>query len=303
MPSQNTVLIEYMVKAAISTMLILLFWRRRLDRRFPAMGTYLVLHALLVPVTVYLSWRGMQPDYNTTLIPTFSLILSGAIYIADAVLLYFVCTEVFRSVLAPYSGLLKVGVVVFRWVALVSGLLGISSISFGLTSLASLSHWAQIVPGIIFGLTRSVSILELCLLIFLCLSMNMLHLSVGDTAFGICLGFGMLSASEFVQALLDTLLPTQIGTVHFVGEVLTLLVMGIWAIYFALPERVRKTATVPVNSTIYRWNEIASALGYTGTKVVVQQPAQGFFLSDVERVVEMVIARNIKNKDSESSHL
>jgi hypothetical protein len=57
---------------------------------------------------------------------------------------------------------------------------------------------------------------------------------------------------------------------------------------------------MPANSTIYRWNEIASALGHTGTRVAVQQPANSFFLSDVERVVEKVLARNMKRRESET---
>jgi hypothetical protein len=49
-------------------------------------------------------------------------------------------------------------------------------------------------------LMRSVSIVELCLLAFLCLSMNALHLSVRDMAFGIALGFGVMSSSDFIIA-------------------------------------------------------------------------------------------------------
>ena len=49
---------------------------------------------------------------------------------------------------------------------------------------------------------RSVSILELCLLAFLCLSMNALRLSVRDMAFGISLGFGLISANDFIVSLL-----------------------------------------------------------------------------------------------------
>jgi hypothetical protein len=56
---------------------------------------------------------------------------------------------------------------------------------------------------------------------------------------------------------------------------------------------------VPVNSTIFRWNEIASALGHTGTQVAVQ-PANSFFLTDVERVVEKVLSRSLKDRESES---
>jgi len=55
---------------------------------------------------------------------------------------------------------------------------------------------------------------------------------------------------------------------------------------------------MPVNSTIYRWNEIASALGHTGTQVAVQQPAGSFFLTDVEKVVEKVLSRTLKGSES-----
>ena len=56
---------------------------------------------------------------------------------------------------------------------------------------------------------------------------------------------------------------------------------------------------MPANSTIYRWNEIAAALGH-GTKVAVHQPANGFFLTDVERVVEKVLTRNLQSNESKS---
>ena len=55
-----------------------------------------------------------------------------------------------------------------------------------------------IIPSIADGLMRSVSVLELCLLAFLCLSMNALRLSTRDLAFGIALGFGLMSANDFV---------------------------------------------------------------------------------------------------------
>ena len=56
---------------------------------------------------------------------------------------------------------------------------------------------------------------------------------------------------------------------------------------------------MPANSTIYRWNEIASALGHTGTQVAVQQPANSFFLTDVEKIVETVIVRGLKKREAE----
>ncbi len=81
---------------------------------------------------------------------------------------------------------------------------------------------------------------------------------------------------------------------------MTLATLAIWMTYCILPEPVRKPVLMPASSTIYRWNEIASALGHTGTRVAVQQPANSFFLSDVERVVEKVLARNMKGRESET---
>jgi hypothetical protein len=216
-----------------------------------------------------------------------------AVYIASAVLLYFICMEVFRSALAAFSGLMKFGIVVFRWVALASLIVSFSTISFA-------HHGILVISAIAAGLMRSVSILELCLLVFLCLSMNALRLPMRDMVFGISLGFGVLSASDFVQSLLATAYTSLTDPIQFIGEAILLAGLGVWVVYFALPEPARHPVVMPANSTIYRWNEIASALGHTGTQVAVQQPSNGFFLTDVERVVEKVLARNLKDRESES---
>jgi hypothetical protein len=110
------------------------------------------------------------------------------------VLLFFICIEVFRSALAAFPGIAKLAIVIFRWAALVvSVIVSLSSISYahkGFPSFADVSY----------GLMHSVSVLELCLLAFLCLSMNALRLTVRDLSFGIALGFGIMCSGEFVLA-------------------------------------------------------------------------------------------------------
>ena len=119
-------------------------------------------------------------------------------------------------------------------------------------------------------------------------------------AFGIALGFGVMSSNDFVFAALTSRNATMTGTLQFVYEAVILASVAIWVAYCALPQVVRKPLMMPANSTIYRWNEIASALGHTGTQVAVQQPANSFFLTDVEKVVEKVLTRNLKGRASES---
>jgi hypothetical protein len=268
-----------------------LFWKRKLYRRFPYMGAYLGLRVASMPMLLAALYLQSQPwGHRYYAVYFFAY---WAVYIASALLLLLVCIEVFRSALSALPGLMKIGTVIFRWAILVSVVLTFSSISF-------VHRGFALVPDIAVGLMRSVSVLELCLLAFLCLSMNALRLSIRDMSFGIALGFGVLSANDFVFAALSPKDPSMTASMQFVYEALILASLAIWISYCALPEAVRKPLMMPANSTIYRWNEIASALGHTGTQIAIQQPANSFFLTDVEKVVEKVLTRNLKDRESES---
>jgi hypothetical protein len=268
----------------------LLFWKRGFYRRFPAMGTYLALRVVSAPlllVTYYIQSLPWGRSYFQVYFFTYWLV-----YIASAVLLLMVCIEVFRSALSGLPGLMKIGIVIFRWAVLVSVVLTFSSVSF-------VHRGILIIPDIARGLMRSVSLLELFLLAFLCLSMNALRLSVRDMAFGIALGFGLMASNDFVVISLMSRHSSLTAPLQFVYESAVLVSLGVWVAYCALPEAVRKPLMMPASSTIFRWNEIASALGHTGTQIAVQQPATSFFLTDVEKVVEKVLTRNLKGRESE----
>lgn len=278
--------VEFLLWAVLGS----LFWIKKLHRRFPAMGAYLVLRAASTPVLLLFLIDGSllgSKEQSRALY----FFLYWAVYIASAVLLYFICMEVFRSALSELPGLMRLGTVVFRWVILASVIVSFSTISL-------LHPNLLIIADIGYRLMRSVSILELCLLAFLCLSMNALRLSLRDRAFGIALGFGLMSTADFL--LTATSHSSLTDSLQFLYELLILVVLGIWVTFVALPEPARKPMLLPVNSTIYRWNEIASALGHTGTQVAVRQPANSFLLTDVESVVDRVLSKNLKDRKSET---
>jgi hypothetical protein len=284
---------EFLLSVALGFM----FWKKGLHRRFPAMGTYLALRVVFNPVLTFLLLGKTGQLYAT---PQFERTCAQyyffaywAVYMSSAVVLYFVCMEVFRSALSSLPGLLKFGVVIFRWAVLVSVIVTVSSVSYA-------HRGVLIIPDVAIPLMRSVSLLELCLLAFLCLSMNALRLSVRDMAFGLALGLGVMSSNDFIFASLTARFARLTSPLQFVYESVILASMGTWVAYCTLPEPIRKPVVMPVNSTIYRWNEIASALGHTGTQVAVHQPANSFFLNDVENVVEKVLSRNLKRRESES---
>ena len=268
-----------------------LFWKKGLQPRFPAMGAYLALHIVSTPALGAVLYIQAQPwgrdDYFVYFFAYW------AVYLASALLLFFICMEVFRSALSAFPGLMKFGILIFRWAFLVSLLVTFSMTSF-------VHRGFLLIPDVVFGLLRSVSVLELCLLAFLCLSMNALRLSVRDMAFGIAFGFGLMCANDFITSSLMSSKTTLTAQLQFVYEAVILTALGVWVTYCALPQRARKPVVMPANSTIYRWNEIASALGHTGTQVAVQQQANSFFLTDVEKVVEKVLNRNLKGRESES---
>jgi hypothetical protein len=278
---------EFLLVAVIA----FLFWKRQQFRRFPAMGSYLALRVISTPVLALLLFEYQHTHFQNLGVAYFYGYWGN--YILSAGLLFFICIEIFRSALSAFSGLMRFGLIIFRWTVLVSVVVTVSTIPL-------LHRGLGIIPDIANALMHSVSLLELCLLAFLCLCMNALKLSARDMAFGIALGFGAMAADDFVTTALITHNTAITAPMQFAYEAMILIGLGVWASYCALPEPVRKPLVMPVNSTVYRWNEIASALGHTGTQVAVQQPATSFFLSDVEKVVDKVINRNLKNRESES---
>jgi hypothetical protein len=268
-----------------------LFWKRKLHRRFPAMASYLALHVAASPVFLALLYLQAQP-WGRMFYAVYFFCFYG-VYIASAILLFLVSMEVFRSALSAFSGLMKFGLVIFRWAVLASVLVTFSTLTY--------SHrGVLIIPDIAFGLMRSVSILEICLLAFLCFSMNALRLPIRDMAFGIAFGLGLLATNDLVLAAVIKLNSSLTEPFQFIYQAVVLVAIGMWVAYSALPEPVRKPMVVPANSTIYRWNEIASALGHTGTQVAVVQPASSFFLTDVEKVVDKVLTRNLRESETKS---
>ncbi len=290
MPLDFTISLMSVVEFALWATLGFLFWKKGLQKRFPALSIYLALRVGTMPVLLGLLYVQAQP-WGHQYFP-FYFYPFWAVYIASAITLLFVTLEIFRSVLSAFSGLMRLGTVVFRWVALVSAVASLGSISYTHPSLS-------LIPDFALALMRSVSILELCLLAFLGLCINALQLSFKDLAVGFGLGFGLMAANDLIFAALIPGNSSLNAPLQYACEGVTLLVIAMWVSYCAVPERVRKPLVMPANSTIYRWNEIAAALGH-GTHVAVQQPANGFFLTDVERVVEKVLTRNLQGNESKS---
>ena len=267
-----------------------LFFRRKLRDAYPWLFSYLTVRAVISVLVWFLLYGPMIASPRAYTIAYFFVYWIG--YLISAGLLFLSCLDVYRQAMAPLPGLVRMGTTVFKWAA-------IASILVTATTLTSITVGPGMVLQIGLQMMRCVSTAELCLLTFLTLSMKAIGLSPRSRPFGIALGLALMAASDCVQASLTSahVAISTPGQIAF--ECISALTIGIWIAYTILPEPVRKPVTVPINSAIYKWDQIASALGHKNTQVA-PQPAQSFFLVDVEKVVDRAFVRTLKGKESES---
>src|ERR1039457_2646785 len=119
MSSQTAMSLMSVAEFALWAVLGFLFWAKKLHRRFPAMGGYLALRVASMPLLIFF-FRGQAAHWFHNLCFPIYFYLYWTVYTASAVFLFFVCMEVFRSALSAFPGLMRFGLVIFRWAVLAS---------------------------------------------------------------------------------------------------------------------------------------------------------------------------------------
>lgn len=271
----------------LSGLVLWAFLRANDHKRFPAMGAYLSLRVASVSVLCFLLHAhhfgiDVHASYRAY---WYSYVIS---YLAGAIAIFFVIQEMFKHLMAPLPGLSRLGLVAFRWAAAISILVAMASVirPSGIHSNLMVSMTSE--------LMRCMSVLELCILAFLALSLHSLGLSFRSRVFGVGLGFGVMACMEFVVSAFSIGHPTFASAANTISQITVTLALATWTAYFLQAEPERKPVTLPVSSSLLRWNEIATALGHSTPHVAVG-PASDFFLADVEKVVDKILTKNSLN--------
>jgi len=209
-------------------------------------------------------------------------------YFAGCIVLFFGLQELFRHITASLPGLSKLGIICFRWAALVSLVVAFAS------SVTSLSQMAQqlSLSSVFTGIGIAFCVLELCLLAFLLVCLRALRHTMHSRIFGLCLGLGILAATDMTSfALHDSSVYSLLNEISAAATMVALLII---LAYLVLPEPVKTPVTLPITSPLLHWNDLAQALGH------IEEPATGQngFLQDVEGVVDRVLAKNSMNSVS-----
>lgn len=178
---------------------------------------------------------------------------SFAVETVCAILLTFVLLSV---AMAPLKGLKRLGVIVYYWAAAVSCMvaLGVSiapSIDSGVFAANLVSH-----------LQRSSSIIEVCLVIFMCTAIQPLGMSFRSRVFGVSVGLIVVSVTNLLQANFFMQRRSLYGNYALVQIASNCIANLVWIYYFSVEEPKRKFILLPTTSPFLRWNQIAEMLGH-----------------------------------------
>lgn len=261
-----------------------------LSKRFPAMTFYLALRCV-TDAGLYFVLNEHHFFSVSVRTQTLTYVYSyWACYTIGAVAIFFVLQEIFKTLMDPLPGLQRLGLLVFRWVS-------VASIVIVLATTVLPSHRAAnsdvFLASVGVEFMRCVSVLEICLLAFLALSVHSLGRSFRSRVFGIGLGFGLEASAALIGTTMLAKHPGIWSLGNLILETVAIGTVLLWSTYFLLPEphEERGPITLPVTSPLIRWNEIAGALGQRAPHVALGATSSAFFLKDVEQVVDKFLTK------------
>ncbi len=214
--------------------------RRKLYREYPLFLAYTASHlvrfAILFSIYHAGSWEAYRRAY-------------ALLEVIDAVLSFAVMYELYAITFRAYEGIREMGWVLLKWAAVI--LAGVAVVS---AASAPGSAADRFLAGY-FALERSIGIVRgglLCLLF-------LLHASLGlrwrTPAFGIALGFGVLSSNELVTfALMPHLAPVTASLLSWISNAAYVCAVLIWLVTVVRPAREREVQPRISGWDVEGWN-------------------------------------------------
>lgn len=197
--------------------------------------------------------------------------------------------EVFVHILKPYSALVDLGKLLFRWAVV---FLGVASV---LTAVMTTNSESDKILAAIQVLSRSCLLMQCGLLLLFMLFHSRLGLSWRSPAICIMVGFGTNASVSLINLGLQLYFPRLGAALDWTAPLACVAVHAAWFASLALPQPVRRTVQdSPTRLILQRWNEalmaspLMSGRGDTAAISSIES-----FLPGVERTVERVMARKM----------
>ncbi len=249
-------------RVAVCLAVLVVMLIRRLTSAFPALIGYLAVTSLGGTVTIALVYFRDQLNIPER-IAYFAFFCSfWVVQVVGLFLIVLLIKGIFSEAMRPFSGLQRIGKLVFRWVGVVSFVVAVALAAGPNLFTKSLTTLA-VLQQLIAQLQQGINVLILCLLIFVCFAIRPLGLTFRSHVFGVALGLGIASCIQLVQAawLATVGASSMYSPVYAFGTLGMCAAVLVWGIYFALPEPERRMILLPTTSPFFLWNRISEILG------------------------------------------
>ncbi len=239
---------------------------RKAHRIFPQLAFLLGIQGCALTLSIAIMWfrrslhMSIEGAYETLYLSSWAA--GGIVFLFRISIVYAVFAEAMR----PMAGLHQAGKIIFRWVGVVSSL-----VAFALVAGPGVFSSREALADVLSHLQQGVSVLTLCLLVFVCFAVRPLGLTFRSHIFGVSLGLGIASLVELVQAawLVTRGAQSLYSPIYLFSSLGFCVSLGIWGAYFGVPEPARRMILLPTTSPFFFWNRISEILGDAPGQVAV----------------------------------
>lgn len=301
-------LLEYAMFAEffVGISILVLMTRKRLLGDFSFLAAFLALCCFETCISIPLLFFRQHLGISKVLCYDIYFYSHWVLFFIEYSLLLFVIYSVFRQAMKPLDGLHRAGKIIFRWVGGVS--LALSLVMAMGPHIAGQYYLATLTGQ----MQQGISILILCLLLFVCFSTRYLGLTYRSHIFGVSLGLGIFATVSLVESAwyATGVGQTVYSPVYLVSALGTCAAFLTWATYFAMPEPERKMILLPTTSPFFLWNRISEALGdepgfvaIAGFKPEMLAPAElTVFAAASKRARERKVEEEIAEREAKASN-
>jgi hypothetical protein len=271
----SRVIMQYALGAApaiVQLAIITAMFRNGSRKRFFMFWTYTIWQVLLTATLMVVFQMG-DLEY-------FFVYWAGAAM--SAFLGFAVIYECFSEAMKPYETLRDLGRLLFRWAAIVMGIVGLV---FVLSTPSGTEH-TVLVRNILI-VERAIRIIQCGMLLLLYLFSHHVGITWRNQLFGIVLGFGVFASLNLVMFSLRSRFGEDWNSGAAVFNSLSyLLTTGIWGVYMLAPAAERTLVRNEAPLILERWNtELAG--------IKNPRPSPAAFLPGLEEAVSRVMTNRV----------
>ncbi|HEY5214681.1 MAG TPA: hypothetical protein VIJ38_16820 [Acidobacteriaceae bacterium] len=302
------VLLEYAIFADffIGAGILAIMIRHRLHREFAFLSAFLAVNCFETCSSIMLLFFRKELGISGVVDYEIYFYSHWALFFVEYALMLLVIYSVFRKAMKPLDGLHRAGKIIFRWIAGVS--LALSLVMATGPHVAGQFYIATLAGQV----QQGISVLTLCVLLFVCFSTRYLGLTYRSHIFGVSLGLGIFATVSLVESAwyANGVGQTVYSPVYLFSALGSCAALLTWATYFAMPEPERKMILLPTTSPFFLWNRISEALGdepgfvaIAGFKPEMLAPAElTVFTAASKRAQERKVEEEIAEREAEASN-